>query len=399
MNKSKRRINVIVLLLGAMLLAACGNAEPVAEPAPEAEAEAAGGEGSGGGDSGGGEASAGGGSAAAREGYTAYASREELLEAAQNESGTLLVSMSHDQEVIDQLMDLFMQEYDFVDALGQEIGGSEQRVVLELQAGTHASDIVHIEEEDGLENYWPHLAKMDFAAMSEAGVVDIPIDMVNPAQPEAVAVGTTLGGISYNSDLLPEDLVPESYDDLLDPELKDSGLLWADVSSSVNLAALHVVWGEEEVIEYARALGEQNPVWTSGNTASVTAMAAGEFAVGSVNHYHSPLRLQDDAPQIEVVLVEPIPVRLTQMLGINATTEMPATSVLVMEFLAGLEAQEVYNEEGPMQGSIFREGSATAELTEGKEIAFVDWESIDNLAGIEERISEAWGFPTATVGD
>lgn len=382
-----RRRSCIMLMVLTLALAACANDE--AEDADDAAAEPA----ADASDSDSGE------EVGAREGYFAASSHEELVEAAEQESGTFTAWMSHDQEVVDQVMASFMEKYDFVDAVGTEVGDADERILLELQGEAHDSDIVHMEEDHGIENYYPHLEKIDFLAMSEAGVLDIAADMINPEQPEAVAVGTTMGGISYNEDLLPEHLIPETHEDLLDPELQGSGLLWADVAQSVNLAALNVVWGEEGVIEYAEAIRDQEPIWTSNNTRSVTAMAAGEFAVGVVNHYHSPLRVQEDAPHIQVVLAEPIPVRLTQQLGVNGATEMPATAILFMEHVAGLEVQELFNEAGPMQGSIFVEGSATAELTDGKEIAFVGWEDMAALEELQQRIFGAWGFPTPVFDD
>ena len=66
----------------------------------------------------------------------------------------------------------------------------------------------------------------------------------------------------------------KSYEDLLNPKLKN-GKIWVDVSQAAGLAALFVVWGKDKLIDYATKLGEQKPVWTTGNTRSLTAMAAG----------------------------------------------------------------------------------------------------------------------------
>ena len=330
------------------------------------------------------------------EGYVTYSSHEELVEAARAESGTLMVTMGHDQDVVDEVIELFTSKYDFVEAQGQEVGDADARILLELQAGTHQGDIIHVEEEEGLDNYYPHLYKLDFLAMAKEGVVDIPVEMINPEEPQVVAVGSALAGVSYNADVLPAHLVPDSYEDLLNPELKDSGLLWTDVSQATGIAALFTVWGEDRVIDYAKKLGEQNPVWTTGATRSITAMAAGETAIGSLNHYHSVVRIQQrDAPHIRAVLIEPVPVRLNELLAINANSTMPATAALFIEFTASLEVQEIFNREGPIQGSVFREGSEAANLVEGKEIAFVGWDDIDRIEEIQDKIFEAWGFPVA----
>jgi hypothetical protein len=74
---------------------------------------------------------------------------------------------------------------------------------------------------------------------------------------------------------------------------------------------------------------------------------------------------------------------------------MPATATLFLEFMASAEVQDLLNREGPVIGSVFREGSETAKLTDGKEIAFVGWDDLDKMDTIQQRIIEAWGFPVA----
>lgn len=329
-------------------------------------------------------------------GYLGYASHDDLVAAARAESGTFMATFAFEQSTIDKVIKLFKAKYDFVDAVGQEVGDADARVLLEISAGTNPNDVVHMEEELGLDSYYPHIYKMDFLGMAEKGVLDIPVKMINPKEPKVVSVGSALAGISYNSKVLPADLVPKSYGDLLNPKLKGSGLLWVDVSQASGLAALAVVWGEDKVIDYARRLGEQKPVWTTGATRSITAMAAGEYAIGSLNHYHSAYRIQQrNAPHIEVLLLDPVPVRLNNIIGVNKTSPRPATSALFIEFLTTNEVQDLFNKEGPIKGSVFREGSLTNTLVKGKEIAFVGWEDVDMIEPLQQKIFETWGFPVA----
>jgi ABC-type Fe3+ transport system substrate-binding protein len=330
------------------------------------------------------------------DGYLGYASHDELVKAARAESGRFMATFAFGQSTIDKVMKLFKAKYDFVDAVGQEVGDADARVLLEIAAGTNPNDVVHMEEELGLDSYYPHIYKMDFLGMAGKGVLDIPVKMINPKQPKVVSVGSALAGISYNSKVLPADLVPKSYEDLLNPKLKNSGLLWADVSQASGIAALAVVWGEDKVLDYARKLGAQRPVWTKGATRSITAMAAGEYAIGSINHYHSAYRIQQrNAPHLRVLLLEPVPVRLNNILGINKTSPRPATAALFIEFLTTAEVQDLFNKEGPIKGSVFREGSLTNTLVKGKKIAFVGWEDVNMIEPLQKRIFEAWGFPVA----
>jgi ABC-type Fe3+ transport system substrate-binding protein len=304
-----------------------------------------------------------------------------------------LVTLSHTQVAVDEVIKAFTSTYG-VKATGQEVGQTDSRILLELTAGTHKGDIVHLEEELGLGNYYPHMQKIDFLGMAEKKVLDIPVKMINPKQPNVVAVGSALAGVSYNSKILPPDLVPKSYEDLLNPRLKN-GQIWVDVSQASGLAALFVVWGKDKVIDYTTKLGEQKPVWTTGATRSITAMAAGEYAIGSLNHYHSVIRIREQrkAPHLQAVLLEPVPVRLNQILSINGNTKMPATAALFIEFAAGDKVQEIFDRAGPIKGSVFKPGSLSNKLVEGKQIAFVGWDDVDEIEPLQKRIFESWKFP------
>jgi ABC-type Fe3+ transport system substrate-binding protein len=327
--------------------------------------------------------------------FTGYASHDELVKAARAESGTLQVTFAQTQAAVDQIVKLFTSTYG-IKAVGQEVGNADARILLELKAGTYKSDVVHMEEELGLANYYPHMYKMDLLGMAEKKVIDMPVKMINPKQPYVAALGSALAAVSYNSKVLPADLVPKSYEDLLNPKLKN-GMIWVDVSQASGLAALFVVWGKDKVIDYTTKLGEQKPVWTTGATRSITAMAAGEYAIGSLNHYHSVIRIREQrkAPHVHAVLLEPVPVRLNNIWGINGKSTRPAAATLFIEFAASDKVQEIFDREGPVKASVFKTGSLPNKLVEGKQIAFVGWDDVDQIEPMQKRIFESWKFPVA----
>ena len=141
-------------------------------------------------------------------GFVSYVSHDELVKAAKAESGTLQVTFAQSQAGVDKIVKLFTATYG-IKAVGQEVGKSDSRMLLEVKAGTHKSDVMSMEEELGLANYYPHLYKMDFLGMAEKKVIDMPVKMVNPRQPNAVAIGSMLSAVSYNANVLPADLVPQ----------------------------------------------------------------------------------------------------------------------------------------------------------------------------------------------
>jgi ABC-type Fe3+ transport system substrate-binding protein len=139
-------------------------------------------------------------------------------------------------------------------------------------------------------------------------------------------------------------------------------------------------------------------VWTTGATRSITAMAAGEYAIGSLNHYHSVIRIREQrkAPHVHAVLLEPVPVRLNNIWGINGKSTRPAAATLFIEFAASDKVQEIFDREGPVKASVFKTGSLPNKLVEGKQIAFVGWDDVDQIEPMQKRIFESWKFPVAT---
>ena len=72
---------------------------------------------------------------------------------------------------------------------------------------------------------------------------------------DTVLVYTSLQGILYNSNLLPKDKAPKTYEDLVDSKLSRSweGKMAVPPYSSW-LVELSLIWGEKKVLEYVRKL-------------------------------------------------------------------------------------------------------------------------------------------------
>ena len=88
-------------------------------------------------------------------GFVSYTSHDELVKAAKAESGTLQVTFAQSQAGVDEIVKLFTATYG-IKAAGQEVGKSDSRMLLVVQAGTHTRDVMSLEEERGLAHYNPH---------------------------------------------------------------------------------------------------------------------------------------------------------------------------------------------------------------------------------------------------
>jgi len=346
---------------------------------------------SGGGEHGG-EAGAGGGAA---NGMRTWASHDELVAAAKQE-GSLKVLTSMQEETNEVIRQGFTAKYPGIEVeIAEQSGSDDQRILLEIQAGANDTDVLHLSAES-YNDYLPYLEPVDLMAMAQAGTLSLPKEMINPKQPNTMAAGAGIGGFSYNKKLLPAADVPQSWDDFLLPKFKGRKFL-ADIEPA-NLAVLAVAWGEDKLRTYAKGIGEQQPIWARGDTVSITAMAAGEYRLHFGSNYHSAFRAQKKAPDVVgIALLEPIPVRITQIQSVRKGAEHPAAATLLLEYLSSPEVQHALDELEPQQSSIYAPGSDLNELTKGKQLSVQDWDTFSKTREWEELILQQWGFPTAQV--
>lgn len=368
MKGRQRGVSILAISLVAFLLAACGGDDPPTD-----------------------EPTTGGTSTDG----PAFESHEALVDAAVEEGGELLVYTSTEEETTEVIIQEWQAKYpDIPLTMTEQSGSDTPRILLEVQGGATDYDILHLSQEV-YGAYTPYLEEVDLLSLVEAGVLDIPEEMINPVVPGTLAAGSGMAGLSYNPEILDPSLVPETWEDFLDPGLK--GQFLVDIEP-VNLATLIPAWGEDEVYEFAKQIGEQDPIWARGESNAITLMGAGEYPLHFASNFHSAYRASLEAPDtIKVELLDPIPVRLSQVHGIRKGSDNVAAAMLFMEHMASAEVQTALDEIEPKQSSIFAEGSDLATAIEGKEISLWDWEYFPLMPTFLENILEEWGFPVAEV--
>lgn len=323
-----------------------------------------------------------------------YASHDALVEAAKKE-GKLKVLTSFTEDAIPSIKEGFKKKYPFLDVeITEQTGDDDQRILLEIQAGQNDADVLHLSPESYNE-YLPYLEQVDLAGMAKSKVVSIADGMINQKNKYVMAAGSGISVFAYNPKLLPAASAPKSWEDMLDPRFKGRKFM-IDIEPS-NLAALGSVWGEAKLKEYATAIKNQNPIWSRGDTVSLTAMGAGEYAMRLANNYHSAYRANKKGAALELVFFEPVPVRLTQIEGVRKGAAHPAAALLFLEYTASAEVQKILDDKEPRQSSIYADGSELNKLTAGKKVSVVDWDNFSNQPKWTKMIVEAWGFPSAEV--
>jgi ABC-type Fe3+ transport system substrate-binding protein len=330
-------------------------------------------------------------------GFLFVADRAEIVGKAQKE-GKLRIITSMEPESAKASVAAFKKRYPFIDLNVHARTGSEsaQQLVLQVKSGAAAKewDVVSTSS-DHINDYIPHLWKVDLQGMAEQGVLQIPHQMVDSTQRNIVAFHSRFQVIAYNKNLVPPTQVPKVWEDLLKPEFKGRKLS-LDIRPG-GITTLIPVWGLDKTIEFARRLASQDPIWVRGDPRTITGMLAGEIPMMVAANFHDLKRAQKKDPLgvLQYAILEPVPFRLALAQSILATAQHPHAGLLWFDWLATVEAQKIADEHEPMASAVYVRGSAVEQELRGKKLSAVPWESYQNLQSWSAKIFEAYGFPKA----
>jgi hypothetical protein len=106
---------------------------------------------------------------------------------------------------------------------------------------------------------------------------------------------------------------------------------------------------------------------------------------------------KDPLGVLHYVVLEPVPVRQSEIEGIQATAPHPHAALLWFEWMASLEAQKLADEHEPLASSIHVRGGAIEQELRGRKLAAVTWEQQEQVQKWQASILQAYGFPKAEV--
>jgi hypothetical protein len=127
--------------------------------------------------------------------------------------------------------------------------------------------------------------------------------------------------------------------------------------------------GEEWVRNYAARLKDQEPIWARGYARSLTAIAAGEYALHQQANYQSCVEIAEKHPTKAMAckVIEPVPVRLIELQGVAVSASHPYAGLLWLEFQATPTGQRIIDMYEPLKSSVFGPDSELNESDPGKE--------------------------------
>ncbi len=330
-------------------------------------------------------------------GYIFFTTHDEIVAMAKKE-GKLGVMTNLDTPNLEPLIKGFKQKYPFIGDINIErMQGSDvyQRFLLEIKAGQAKKwDVVTTTFEFARE-YMEYYMKQDIFGMAKHGVLKIDPRMVYPDGRNLLSFTSTILLGAYNKTLISEDKVPTKWEDFLKPEFKGKKFV-LDIRP-VPLAALVPAWGLEKVLDFARKLAAQQPVWARGNSRGVAFIAGGEYPIFFGPHLGAAKEaVGKDPASMSYKVIEPVPtMALDHSGGILKTADHPCAALLWLEFLVTPEAQQIIDKYEPFRASVFSSGSVVSQEVRGKKLSVVDWNHFAKFDGYTAKIFEAYGFPKA----
>jgi len=143
---------------------------------------------------------------------------------------------------------------------GPEMNAMAARVITEYKAGGKASTDIYLGSLGQYANLFREDALEEMNWSSTFPWIARPMEEI--VSRRGVLVYSSPRGIIYNSNLIPADKAPKSYEDLIDPRLSQTWAGKIAVPPYPNwLVELSLIWGEEKLKDFTRKLVALNGGW------------------------------------------------------------------------------------------------------------------------------------------
>lgn len=327
-----------------------------------------------------------------------FLTHDEIVAGAQRE-GKLLAIPGFDDSNFPAIKEAFEAAYPFIELTMQAVGGTHagERLNLEMLSGRAEVDVLEAGSDDwALYGENQLLLPYDYEAMALAGELAInPEGILHTPAGQLPFFGAGLRVIAYNTDLISEEDAPKTWDDCIHPRFK--GLVATDTKTSLDIFLGE--WTEREILDYAKALKDNDVIFVRGNTATLVRLLSGEIAIICPASYHAALRqlIADPNAPMALVLPDPLVVTPREQEGIYAGAENPHAALLWMEWLSLPEVQlEILSKNDPGKASYLIEGTVPYNLIREFEgtVQLCDAECLVAGPAVAMKIVvDAWGFP------
>jgi iron(III) transport system substrate-binding protein len=264
--------------------------------------------------------------------------RTKMLEEGARKEGNLLVYTTGTQ--IQPLIDRFKEKYPFITVELSRASSADtaRKVVEEYAAGYYKVDAFE-------------LASHGLIVPRDQGVLQaFTSPEMKGYDPDAIESGKhwvvareSYTGLGFNTNLVPADKAPKTYEDLLSPEWKGKMAKSGSTATSGNwVGTLVVLHG----VDFVRKLGKQDiRVYKVTGRALANLMTSGEVALSpTIYNSHVAASVAKGAPLAWRAL-GPVPVTDSGV-AIAKKASHPHAAMLLIDFLLSKEGQQMYRKLG-----------------------------------------------------
>lgn len=256
------------------------------------------------------------------------------------EEGSLVFYGASRASDMNEQVQAFMKKYPFVNAKYFRAGGAPllQKILTESRGGQHSWDVVSalgpqvilLKEKGLLAPY-----KSPHQKFFPEGFYD----------PEGYWTDTydLFVTIAYNTQIVPKDKVPKTWEDLLDPMWKD-GKIILDVRRHDWFFGMKDFMGQDKGDTYMKRFRLQKPAFRQGNSLITQLMAAGEFSI-AITYAEGVQLMKEKGAPVDWVAVDPM-ITLTEPIALSKKAPNPNVGKLFIDFLLSKEGAELLASEG-----------------------------------------------------
>lgn len=256
---------------------------------------------------------------------------------------TLVLYSGRGEDLVQPIIDRFVEETGI--AVDVRYGdSSEMYLLIEEEGDNSPADVFYSQGAGflGLLDAQGRLAELDAEILER---------LADPKLGSSAGDWVGLTGrartVVYNTEVLSEEDLPDSFADFTDPQWKGR-IGWAPTNASFqdHVTALRYLLGEDGARAWLEGIMANEPVTYEGNSAILEAVAAGEVDVGFTNHYYLYRNLAEDPtfPVANKYYTDGDPGALVNIAGagVLVTSQHPVEAQRLIEFLLSAEAQEYF---------------------------------------------------------
>jgi len=262
-------------------------------------------------------------------------------------------------------------------------GGNDlpARIIQESQAGDGTGDVAS----GGADHIWA-LHQRGLTAEIDREALGLSKQMV--PLPYAAVSTASVYVLEWNTQAVPDDQVPNSWQDILDPKWKGRVGSWVRALAFVHLAK---EWGYDKAKAYLQDFIAQEPLLYKSTFPLAQQVAAGEVDI-AVGIYHSAQPPIDAGAPLKVKALDPVPLSTIYSM-IPSKARNPAGGAVLIHWLATPEGALAY-EAATSRGNPLIAETKTAQLLAGKNVSEFPPDETEEYSRIAEEFNEMLGKGT-----